>query len=101
MEEIKLTLNKAGKGGFYMSRDGRQIGEMVLEVKGDHMTVFHTEVKEEEEGKGYAKRLFEEMVKHARGNHLKVTAVCPYVRAQFMRHKQNFADIWNRDEDED
>jgi predicted GNAT family acetyltransferase len=68
-------------------------------MKGKVMTVMHTEVLEEEEGKGYAKQLFNEMVKHARANKLMVSVVCPYVRAQFMRHQDQFSDIWKRDED--
>ena len=97
MEEIKLNLNKKGKGGFDMTKDGEKIGDMAVEISGERMTVLHTEVVEKEEGKGYGRKLFDEMVKHARSNQLKVTAVCPYVRVQFMRHRESFRDIWNQE----
>lgn len=100
MEEIKLNLNKDGEGGFYLTRDGRQLGQMVLQVKGNIMTIFHTEVVEEEEGKGYAKQLFDDMVKHARANKLTVSVICPYVRVQFMRHQDVYADVWKREADD-
>ena len=100
MPEIKLNLNKKGKGAFLLMEQGEEIGDMAVEVSGNQLTVLHTEVKEEVEGKGYGRKLFDEMVKHARANQLKVRAVCPYVRVQFMRNKESFADIWNRDEEE-
>jgi predicted GNAT family acetyltransferase len=100
MHEIKLNLNKKGKGAFLLSQDGREIGDMAVEVSGNLMTVLHTEVKEEEEGKGLGRKLFDEMVKHARANQLKVRAVCPYVRVQFMRNRDSYADIWNREEED-
>jgi predicted GNAT family acetyltransferase len=100
MHEIKLNLNKKGKGAFLLSEDGQEIGDMAVEVSGNQMTVLHTEVKEEKEGKGFGRKLFDEMVKHARANQLKVRAVCPYVRVQFMRNRDSYADIWNREEED-
>ena len=100
MQEIKLNVNKRGKGGFDMTQDGEKIGDMAVEISGDRMTVLHTEVIEREEGKGYGRKLFDEMVKHARANQLKVRAVCPYVRVQFMRNREAFGDIWNQSEED-
>jgi uncharacterized protein len=100
MQEIKLNLNKKGKGGFDMTQNGEKIGDMAVEVSGNRMTVLHTEVIEREEGKGYGRKLFDEMVRHARSNHLKVRAVCPYVRVQFMRNREGFSDIWSQDEED-
>ena len=100
MHEVKLNLNKKGKGAFLLSENGHEIGDMAVEVSGNLMTVLHTEVKEELEGKGYGRKMFDEMVKYARSNELKVRAVCPYVRVQFMRNKETLSDIWKRDEEE-
>jgi uncharacterized protein len=100
MQEIKLNLNKRGKGGFDMTENGEKIGDMAVEISGTRMTVLHTEVIEREEGKGYGRKLFDEMVKHARANQLKVTAVCPYVRVQFMRNREGFRDIWSQDDED-
>ena len=100
MQEITLNLNKKGKGGFDMMQRGQKIGDMEVEIAGNRMTVLHTEVIEKEEGKGYGRKLFDEMVKHARANQLKVRAVCPYVRVQFMRNREAFGDIWNQSEED-
>jgi predicted GNAT family acetyltransferase len=36
------------------------------------------------------------MVDYARGNHLKVIALCPFVHAQFARHPHDYEDIWKK-----
>lgn len=97
MSEIKLELNEKGQGGFYLTEGSERIGEMEVSISNDTMTVYHTEVDPAYEGKGYAKQLLENMVEHARNNHLKVIALCPYVHVQFSRHAGQYADIWQKD----
>ncbi len=77
MSTINLTINDAGQGAFYLTEDGKTIGEMVIEIKGNDLTVFHTEVLPEHEGKGLAKELLTYMVDYARKNNLIVIALCP------------------------
>ena len=36
------------------------------------------------------------MVEYVRANKLKVIALCPFVNAQFKRHPEQYADIWNQ-----
>lgn len=72
-----------------------EMGQMEIGIHGNIMTVYHTEVKPEFEGKGLAKKLFNEMVSHARKNSLKVIAICPYAHAQFKRHADEYSDIIN------
>lgn len=96
MDNVTLELNDKGRGAFTISVDNVQIGEMVIGVAGTDLTVYHTEVDAKAEGKGYAKKLLAAMVEHARTNNLKVTALCPYVHAQFKRHAAEYADIWNK-----
>ncbi|WP_121356947.1 GNAT family N-acetyltransferase [Flavisolibacter nicotianae] len=97
MEDVKLSLNEKGQGAFLILEDAKQLGEMVVSVSGTNLTVYHTEVSPEAEGKGLAKELLKAMVGYARKNGLKVTALCPYVHAQFKRHPDEYADVWNRD----
>ena len=96
MEEIQLKLNDKGFGHFYIMEGNVQLGEMELSISGPDLTVYHTEVSEKAEGKGYAKRLLNEMVAHARKNNLKVIPLCPFVQAQFKRHPEQYADIWKK-----
>ena len=97
MEDVKLSLNEKGQGAFLILEDAKQLGEMVVSVSGTNLTVYHTEVAPEAEGKGLAKELLKAMVGYARKNGLKVTALCPFVHAQFKRHPDEYADVWNRD----
>jgi len=100
MDEVKLNLDDKGHGAFYILDGEERIGEMVVRTLGGNLTVYHTEVLPKAEGKGYAKKLLNAMAAHARGNHLKVVPLCPYVHAQFKRHAREYADIWenaNRD----
>jgi predicted GNAT family acetyltransferase len=99
MEEVKLVLNDKNEGGFYVWEDGEQLGEMVISIDGPNLTVYHTEVAPKAEGKGYAKQLLGAMVDHARTHHLKVIPLCPYVHAQFKRHPDDYADIWNKEQE--
>ena len=97
MNNIQLKLNEHGRGGFYMMDGEDEIGEMAVSISGNELTAYHTEVAPEAEGKGLAKQLLNEMVAYARKNHLKVIALCPYVHAQFMRHADDYADVWKKE----
>ena len=94
MEEIKLEINQHGDGAFYISMDDVIVAKMLIGISGNDLSVYHTEAMIE--GKGFAKKLMEAMVVHARQHHLKVTPYCPYVHAQFKRDPEQYADIWNK-----
>lgn len=94
MEEVKLILDEKKHGRFYINENGEQIAEMVIGISGNDLTVYHTEVLPNGEGKGLAKELLKTMVDYARKNNLKVIALCPYVFAQFKRHPDEYSDIW-------
>lgn len=96
MTEIKLNLDPQGNGAFILYEDGLRQGEMVLSISGGKLTVYHTEVEPESEGKGYAKQLLEAMAAYARERRLKVMPLCPYVHLQFRRHPRQYADLWEK-----
>ena len=94
MEEIKLEINQHGDGAFYLVMDNNIVAKMVIGLKGNELNAYHTEAMIE--GKGFAKKLLEGMVRYARDHQLKVTPYCPYVHAQFKRHPEQYENIWNR-----
>jgi|SRR6185312_16342757 len=94
MEEVQLSLNEKNHGRFYINENDEQIAEMQIGISGNDLTVYHTEVSPDHEGRGLAKKLLMAMVDYARKNQLKVIALCPYVFAQFKRHPQEYDDIW-------
>jgi predicted GNAT family acetyltransferase len=99
MDEVKLNLNDKGHGAFYIMDGAEQLGEMVASITGSNLTVYHTEVSAKAEGKGYGKKLLNEMVDYARKNNLKVIPLCPYVHAQFKRHPKEYAVVWNNEQE--
>jgi len=96
MEEIKLELDEKKHGAFNLYVEGKKLGEMTISLKPDLLTVYHTGVEPEGEGKGYAKKLLEEMTSYARANKLMVLPLCPYVHTQFKRHPDEYQDIWKK-----
>lgn len=99
MVEIKLVLNDKKQGAFHLYEDGKREGEMVIAIDGENLIVYHTEVNPEAEGKGYGKQLFLHLVNYVREHQLKVTPLCPFVHAQFKRHPDEYAAIWNKQEE--
>src|SRR3954469_13097098 len=98
MDDVTLQLKENGHGAFFVMDGENRLGEMVISVSGNKLTVYHTEVSTEAEGKGLAKLMLNAMTDYARKNQLKVIPLCPFVHAQFKRHPQEYADIWQRDE---
>lgn len=98
MDNVQLKLDDQGKGSFYIMKGDMQMGEMEISISGSQLTVYHTEVAKEAEGKGLGKRLIEAMSNYAREKTLMVTPLCSYVSTQFKRHPKENADIWNREE---
>ncbi len=97
MEEVTLKLNKEGEGAFYIKDGAAMIGEMVIQIQGSHLTVYHTEVAAEAEGRGLAKKMLTAMVDYARDHQLQVVPLCPYVHAQFRRHEEEYKDVWKKE----
>ena len=93
MEPI-LKLDDKGQGGFYIMDGEEQLGEMSIGISDKTLTVFHTEVSPEAEGKGLAKKMLEAMVAYAREQQMKVVPLCPFVHAQFKRNPDKYKDLW-------
>src|SRR5258708_5756069 len=94
MEDVRLNLNKNGSGYFYIADGEEKLAEMTINVSGNDLTVYRTEVLPKAEGKGLAKKLLASMVDYVRKNNLKVIALCPYVHAQVLRQPDEYNDIW-------
>lgn len=97
MIDIEVKLNEEKRGAFYATKAGERIGEMDIAVKEKDLIVYHTEVDDKDEGKGYAKQMLDAMVNYAREQHLQVVPFCPFVTAQFERHPEEYADIWTKE----
>lgn len=96
MAEVKLSIQEGEPSSFDIYDEDGKAGEMIFDIKGKDLTVYHTEVEPEKEGKGYAKMLLDAMVDYVRENRFIVIPMCPYVHAQFKRHEELYRDIWNK-----
>lgn len=96
MELIKLELDTKRHGAFNLYVEEKKLGEMTVSIKDDVLTVYHTGVEPEAEGKGYAKLLLNKMTTYVRENNMKVLPLCPYVHAQFKKNPEEYQDIWKK-----
>lgn len=97
MERTEIVL-EGRKGEIQLFSDDKKAGKMDISVIGKKLTVYHTEVDPEFEGKGFAKILLERLVSYARENDLKILPLCPFVHAQFKRHPEEYNDVWLKEE---
>ena len=97
MTDIKLELDNKKHGAFYLYEDDKKMGEMVVSIRDNKLTVYHTEVDPAAAGKGFAGLLLAEMIKYVRDNNLIVVPLCPYVHGQFKKHPDTYQDIWFRE----
>jgi len=101
MVQVKLNIQEGEPSSFDIYDEDGKAGEMIFDIKGSDLTVYHTEVEPEKEGKGYAKMLLDAMVAYVRENRLMVIPMCPYVHIQFRRHEDLYKDIWNKIKEEE
>lgn len=97
MERTEIVLGNV-RGEIQLFSDDHKAGKMDISVIGKKLTVYHTEVAPEYEGKGFAKILLERLVSYARENDLKIVPLCPYVHLQFKRHPDEYSDVWLKED---
>lgn len=72
------------KGAFIAKEEGVKIGEMTYSVAGAHKIIIdHTEVDENQKGKGIGKILLSKVVEYARENDIKIIPLCPFAKTMF------------------
>ena len=98
MNNVQFELRKSGEGSFFIMDGEEQIAKMEISVRQNLLTVYHTEVAEKSEGKGFAKALLNAMVEYARTNNLKVRTLCSYVHFQFSQHPELYSDVWQKED---
>jgi len=63
------------------------------EVRGERIALVHTEVFAGNEGKGYARRLVDEVLADVRARGLSVLPECPYVRKVIAEQPGSYLDL--------
>lgn len=72
------------KGIFTAVEEGQKIGEMTYSKAGsDKIIIDHTEVDENQKGKGIGKILLSKVVDFAREQNVKIIPLCPFAKTMF------------------
>ena len=100
--KIEFKIDKNNRGSFFIDKEGAQIAELdfELELEDNVLNAYHTGVRKELEGQGIAAKLFDKLVEYARENNYKIIPSCSYILVKFRRRPDDFADVWQRIEDE-
>lgn len=97
METTKVVFTGRATGEIQLFSDDVKAGKMDIAVINENLTVYHTEVDPQYEGRGLAKLLLHQLVAYAREKNLKIIPLCPYVNLQFRRHPADFEDVWHKE----
>ena len=74
----------------YEARAGSElVGRISYDLEGDLITLIHTEVEPEQEGKGIAGRLVAGALADIRGRGLRLRPVCRFVQSYLERHPEH------------
>lgn len=99
MENTKVVFKDGGiYGEVQLFSDEKKAGKMDISVAKGKLTVYHTEVDSAYNGRGFAKLLLDRLVSYAKDNQLRIIPLCPYVRAQFNRHPEDYTAVWSKSE---
>ncbi len=85
-----VPTNNESQHRFELVRDGH-LGVLRYRISGNKMTLIHTEVPPELEGKGVGSTLVKAALDFARERHMIVEAICPFVRIYLRRHPEHHA----------
>jgi predicted GNAT family acetyltransferase len=77
----------AEAGRLEIRTDGRRAGYMAYARKPGEITLTHTEIEPEFEGRGLGGQLIREALARAREEGAAVIPVCPFVREYLQRHE--------------
>lgn len=96
MNDVQLTLGERGAAKFFIEESGARVAFLDARIHANILTAIHVESTEAAKGRGLGAKLVAAMVEYARKNGLKIVPVCPYVRAVFERHPEQYRDVWER-----
>ena len=97
MESTQVVFGNGVKGEVQLFSNNIKTGKMDIAMTNGQLTVYHTEVLPEFEGRGFAKLLLDQLVSYATEHDLKIIPLCPYVNLQFRRHPEEYTAVWSKD----
>ena len=76
------------RGIFYLKQGDMTIAELTYSLEDGVMTIDHTKVQPEHEGKGIGGKMIEESYAFAKANNYKVNPLCPFAEVIFDRNEE-------------
>jgi len=90
--EVQVKINDKN-GFFYIDIEGKNEAMMTFVFAGsDKIIIDHTEVKPNNEGKGFGKKMVVKAVEYARENNIKIIPLCPFAKSVFDKVPE-FSDV--------
>jgi predicted GNAT family acetyltransferase len=89
---VSDVIDNGSEHRFEATVDGHT-GELTYSIDGDRITLIHTGVPDELEGKGVAGRLVQAAVDRARRDGLTIVPVCRYARHWLRKHQADLTDV--------
>ena len=94
MSDDGITLERGPTKGRYVLRIGADEAELTFSVANPALVIAdHTGVPDTMRGTGAGRRLVERLVADARAEGFKLVPLCPFVKAQSLRHPE-WADVF-------
>lgn len=91
--EITIEREATGKGGRYVTKVSGHEAEMTFSRASPHLIIIdHTAVPDALRGQGVGQALALHAVEDARAGGWKIIPLCPFMRAQSLRHEE-WADV--------
>ena len=84
---------EGSKGRYVLRIDGAEAELTYSILSPSHIIADHTGVPDEMRGTGAGRQFVERLVADARAEGVKITPLCPFVRAQSRRHPE-WADVF-------
>lgn len=94
--QAKITRTESGSKASYLGSVPGVEGtaELTLSIASDKLVIADgTIVPDSLRGMGVGQQLAQRLIEDARAAGQKVVPLCPFVRAQAMRHKEDWADV--------
>ena len=92
-ESIKIEKQEAGSGGRYVANVSGHAAEMAYSRASPHLIIIdHTAVPDALRGQGVGQALALHAVEDARDGGWKIIPLCPFMRAQSLKHA-DWADV--------
>lgn len=91
MTDIQHNENDS-RGIFYMKEADKKIAELTYSIKENVMTIDHTEVNRDQEGKGLGTKLVTKSYEFAKENGRKIDPLCPFAEVLFDQN-ESWSDV--------